>query len=346
MAQEIGNLLESVVRITEERDKRSLEKALVETLADFIEFDAIILLRMSSSGEALEEATALPSNARQNLLELVTQEPEETRIKHDDGLQRCIDSAEIVEDMPRGKARLLFPVMLNKKVSGVLAVYGHGGSSHTITLIRGFLRIHGNFLAVLDDNEHDTLTGLLNRRTFETRISELVSISLASPAAALAEAVERRQPCSARCNWLGILDIDHFKKINDNYGHVYGDEVLLLFSGLMKKTFRSTDLLFRYGGEEFVVVLASAVESDAFLAFERFRQRLESFDFPQVGRATASIGMVSILAHDHSARVVEHADKALYYAKENGRNQTRNYHQLIKAGLLQEQHYEGGVELF
>ena len=66
---------------------------------------------------------------------------------------------------------------------------------------------------------------------------------------------ERREEKVDVNNWIGILDIDHFKSINDNYGHVYGDEVLLLFSDLMKKTFRGNDLLFRYGGEEFVVVL-------------------------------------------------------------------------------------------
>jgi diguanylate cyclase (GGDEF)-like protein len=186
----------------------------------------------------------------------------------------------------------------------------------------------------------------LNRRTFETRISELISISLARPAPAPENGAERRKQSGPKSHWLAVLDIDHFKKINDTYGHIYGDEVLLLFSGLMKKIFRNTDLLFRYGGEEFVVVLAPADESDAFMVFERFRQRVELFEFPQVGRVTVSMGMTKIRAEDHSTTVVEHADKALYYAKEHGRNQTCNYHQLIKAGILKEQRYEGDIELF
>jgi len=346
MTQGVGQLLESVIRITAERDKQSLEKVLLETLADFIDFDALILLRMSRCGEFLEEAAAIPGNARQDRLELVTRVPGERRIKHDDGLDRCIDRREIVSEARNGTSRILFPVVVGENVAGILAVYAHAITNHALILIRGFLRIHGNFLAVLDDNEHDTLTGLLNRRTFDTRIAELLSLSRTQSDTAPDVGAERREPNNAQGHWLGVLDIDHFKRINDTHGHIYGDEVLLLFSGLMKKTFRSMDLLFRYGGEEFVAVLAPLAESDAFAVFERFRRQVEQFDFPQIGRVTVSIGMAKLYAQDHSTAVVEHADKALYYAKANGRNQTRNYHQLIQAGILNEQRHDGGVELF
>ncbi len=344
MAQDITGLFESVIRITQERDKRSLEKALVETLVDFVEFEAIILLRIPRGRADLMEAAAIPSNARQDRLELLTQRPGEARIKRDEALDRCIEGCEIVFDVLGGEIRTLFPVGTKGNVSAILAVYGRACTDGSVTFIRGFLRIYGNFVAVLDDNEHDTLTGLLNRKTFDMRISELISGSQKS--AVVADGAERRAPSDANSHWLGILDIDHFKRINDRFGHVYGDEVLILFSDLMKTVFRSTDLLFRYGGEEFVVVLAPASEASAFLAFERFRRQLESFEFPQVGLTTASIGMTSLSTEEHPATVVEHADKALYFAKENGRNQTRNYRQLIMAGLLKEQRYAGEIELF
>lgn len=342
----MNNLLESVIRITEERDKKSLERVLVETLADFIQFDAIILLRMPRGSQVLEEAAAMPKNASQNKLELITQEPGEHRIKHDEGLDRCINDCEIVSEGMDGSTRTLFPVEVAEKVSGVLAVYGHTFTKDNIMLVRGFLRVHSNFLAILDDNEHDTLTGLLNRKTFDTRITEIISVALTENTGIAENETERRKPNGDKNYWLGVLDIDHFKSINDNYGHIYGDEVLLLFSQLMKKTFRNADLLFRYGGEEFVAVLAPSDELNAFNVFERFRQQLELFDFPQVGRVTVSIGMVKISAQEHPATVVEHADQALYYAKGNGRNQTANYHQLIKAGMLRERRYEGDIELF
>ena len=66
-------------------------------------------------------------------------------------------------------------------------------------------------------------------------------------------------------NWLAVIDIDHFKRINDEYGHLYGDEVLLLLSNIMRKVFRSYDKLFRFGGEEFVVILPSTDDSDEVL---------------------------------------------------------------------------------
>ena len=127
---------------------------------------------------------------------------------------------------------------------------------------------------------------------------------------------------------------------------MYGDEVLLLFADLMRKIFRSTDLLFRHGGEEFVVVLVPAAESDSFRIFERFRQNVELFEFPQVGQVTVSIGMVKIDAQDNPSTLLEYADQALYYAKEHGRNQVCNYNELIKAGILKVRHTKNDIELF
>ena len=148
------------------------------------------------------------------------------------------------------------------------------------------------------------------------------------------------------CHWIGILDIDHFKNINDNFGHMYGDEVLLLFANLMEKTFRNSDLLFRYGGEEFVVVLSPTTESEAFLVFDRFRKKLESFNYPRIGKITISIGIVNINSQEHPTTLLEHADQSLYYAKEHGRNQVCNYNELIKAGKLKVRQIESDIDLF
>jgi diguanylate cyclase (GGDEF)-like protein len=149
------------------------------------------------------------------------------------------------------------------------------------------------------------------------------------------------------CNhWIGILDIDHFKKINDGFGHVFGDEVLLLFAGLLKKVFRNSDLLFRFGGEEFVVFLLNTTQTEATQAFERFRRELESFNFPQIDKVTVSIGMTKIDSECHSASLLEQADRALYFAKENGRNQIRHYHELVKQGGLAPLTVNHTIDLF
>ena len=342
------NLFESVIHFTEERDKRSLEKALIQTLADFITFDTIILLRIPRhfDNDYLEVAVSLPESAVLNKLKLVPHEYGDQLVESDESITFCIEKTEVISDKKSATQRMLFPIVVNNIVTGILDLYGHETSENSDKLIQGFIRIFSNFQAIINDNEHDTLTGLLNRKTFDAQFSELVSKSSMELNDLACTGKERRISTTDTHHWVGILDIDHFKSINDNFGHMYGDEVLLLFANLMNKTFRSCDLLFRYGGEEFVVVLAPATESDAFMAFERFRKTLEVFDFPQVGRVTVSTGLTKIHAQEHSAAVLGYADRALYYAKEHGRNQVCNYHDLLKEGLVKKTEIKDNIELF
>ncbi len=119
---------------------------------------------------------------------------------------------------------------------------------------------------------------------------------------------------------LGVADIDFFKHVNDRFGHPYGDEVLMLFAGLMRDTFREGDKLFRVGGEEFVVLMSNCAVDNALIAFERFRAAVEAFQFPQVGRVTVSIGVTSLQPGDAASAAFGRADQALYSAKRRGRN--------------------------
>ncbi len=343
------NLIESVIHITEKRDKRSLEKALVNTLTDFIDFDALILLRVSpiSAEENLEIAVSSPLNNFQHRLKLIPHQYGEQLIQRDEVITQCIENAEIITQITDPSIRVMFPVIVNNIVTGILDIYGYRRKAKMDKLITGFIRVYSNFLAIINDNEHDALTGLLNRKTLDLRLFEfLSSSSTAQSDHTLCRGAERRIDFNGVNHWLGILDIDNFKKINDDFGHIYGDEVLLLFSDLMKKTFRRDDLLFRYGGEEFVVVITLTENNDAFSIFERFRQQLELFDFPQVGRVTVSTGMLQIDEKDHPSKLLGQADKALYYAKHHGRNQVCNYDELIKAGYLTERQIASDIELF
>jgi len=124
---------------------------------------------------------------------------------------------------------------------------------------------------------------------------------------------------------LGAMDIDHFKRVNDTYGHLYGDEVLLHFAQLMERHFRYTDFLFRFGGEEFIVLLTNTDATGARRALERFRQIVSEFDFPSVGQVTVSIGFTRIEPETLPTTLVDWSDRALYYAKEHGRNQVVHY---------------------
>ena len=214
----------------------------------------------------------------------------------------------------------------------------------------GFLQVFSNYVQIIEESERDTLTGLLNRRTFDKNIGRLLSESREAggdvPIREEAAIPRRRDGARAENRWLAVLDIDHFKRINDKYGHLYGDEVLLLLAGLMHRSFRNNDNLFRFGGEEFVVALDPTDDDGARVVLERFRQSVEGYNFPQVGKVTVSIGYVRIGSQDAPATLFGHADEALYYAKHHGRNQVCSYEMLLDEHKLAPSALNVDAELF
>jgi diguanylate cyclase (GGDEF)-like protein len=114
----------------------------------------------------------------------------------------------------------------------------------------------------------------------------------------------------------------------------------------MNETFREYDFLFRVGGEEFVVVLRNVDAERAAAIMERFRHVIETHYFPSVGQITVSIGFTFIGPQDLPVTVMDRADKALYYVKEHGRNQTAFFEQLVATGKLIQGVVSGEIELF
>jgi diguanylate cyclase (GGDEF)-like protein len=213
--------------------------------------------------------------------------------------------------------------------------------------VGSILRIYRNFQGLLDYSERDTLTGLLNRKTFDE--SFLKATSAPPMSAAMAQATSpdgRRHVASSHRHWIGVIDIDHFKSVNDNYGHLIGDEVLLLLSRLMRSSFRFHDRLYRFGGEEFVVLMRCATDEDARMALERMRTNTNTYPFPQVGSISISIGFTEVKPGDTPSAAFERADKAVYYAKAHGRNQVQSHAELVARGLLDDASKIGDVELF
>ncbi len=174
------------------------------------------------------------------------------------------------------------------------------------------LAIYGNFVRILHQQELDALTGVYNRGAFDSQI------------AMVAQSVRQTRPDNEQW-WLLMLDVDHFKQINDTYGHLIGDEVLLLIARVIRDSLRTLDRIYRYGGEEFAVLLSPCQRDDALRLAERIRARVERAHFPQVEHITLSAGMAPIDRFDHVANIVGRADQALYQAKRNGRNQVREY---------------------
>lgn len=117
-----------------------------------------------------------------------------------------------------------------------------------------------------------------------------------------------------------LFDIDHFKKVNDNFGHDIGDQVLILMADIAKATIRNTDLFVRWGGEEFIILTLSSLTQSMELA-ERLRQNIMNYEFPQVQKVTCSFGVAEYLnSHDTLNTLTIRADSALYEAKQSGRN--------------------------
>ena len=185
-------------------------------------------------------------------------------------------------------------------------------------LVFGLLRIYRNHLGILDYGDCDDLTGLFNRRTFDDKFRALVS-----PKQGLrrtAPSKPRRAGDETRGAHLAMIDLDFFKRVNDRFGHPYGDEALVLLARLLSEGFRDTDRLFRFGGDEFLVLLPGADSTAAAAALERFRVSVENFDFPRAGRLTVSIGYTAARKSDSGADAIARADQALYAAKAQGRN--------------------------
>jgi diguanylate cyclase (GGDEF)-like protein len=118
-----------------------------------------------------------------------------------------------------------------------------------------------------------------------------------------------------------MADIDHFKEVNDTLGHPVGDKVLQEFAEILKKKTRQVDHVARWGGEEFMIVLPKTTFSQAMLIAESIRDEVDSHTFECVGHKTASFGVVEVTADETLETLLERIDRALYKAKENGRNQ-------------------------
>lgn len=152
--------------------------------------------------------------------------------------------------------------------------------------------------------EYDALTGLLNRRSGEQKLGQAY--------------LESRESRRAFC--VLMLDIDHFKHVNDTWGHAVGDEILKLVARALRASVRATDSVVRWGGEEFLIVLPVSEEASALGQAERVRSRIESTRMPEAGTVTVSIGVAQIEAGESLADCLQRADGNLYQAKHDGRN--------------------------
>ena len=220
-------------------------------------------------------------------------------------------------------SKIIIPLIFDKKLIGGICFYTRQDMDYSSfryfdIMISELLAIfkmkyqytEKEFMSVLDG-----LTGLYNRRQFEIGLEQECNRT-------------KRHPSDFS---LAILDIDFFKKVNDNYGHQYGDYVLKTVADLMKQSFRKTDLLYRYGGEELVIIMPETNIEGAEIPVQRLRRMVEEYVFDYNGvkaKVTVSIGLTMNYQNlNTSAEILKSADEALYRAKEGGRNRVILYEQ-------------------
>ncbi|MFZ6689260.1 GGDEF domain-containing protein [Undibacterium sp. SXout11W] len=222
-------------------------------------------------------------------------------------------------------------------------------SLNTMEVVRGMLVVYKNFLALLDYNERDSLTGLLNRKTFDDSYTRMLRMNVGHLALAEDELGADQPETENKVDhyhWLAVVDIDYFKRVNDQFGHLYGDEVLILIANIMRNSFQPNDHLFRFGGEEFLILVHSSSLGEAHRVLDQFRTNVEQYHFPQVGQVTVSIGFARIDTFEPAVATVGRADQALYYAKTHGRNQTCHYDMLVANGDLHQEYSNDIAEFF
>lgn len=347
-------ILQNLVEMTGHRDHLRLEVSVLstlQTLSGIVEVRALELFTVDGVAHVRPRSWVEDGQLVSTDSEAAADPRRETLEKYP-ALRDCVasqgDSA--LASPRRGRHVLWLPVWMHDKVTTCLEItQSRAFSVHKLEVLKGVFQVYQNYQSLLDYSERDALTGLFNRKTFDEQFSRhaLNGLSSGRPGT-VTESLppeEGSQPGEPVQQWLAVVDIDHFKQVNDRFGHLYGDEVLILIANILRSSFRSHDRIFRFGGEEFVVLLRSTTLSTAHKVFNRFRLAVQEYNFPQVGQVTVSLGFVSTM-QGSPVEILGQADQALYYAKEHGRNQVCFYDDLVASGQLAAKVANDDVELF
>jgi diguanylate cyclase (GGDEF)-like protein len=335
---ELLRYLDAIVELTRHRDPQQLATALLDIVGANVPAERIRLLAISNHDRDTEFSE---NNAASAIVyDVLDVELNEIgQLADDADFLKCVLTQKPVTAATEPASRLVVPVVGAHHVWALLVIEGSRGAAPNHALLDKLLRVFSNQTFMLSRSQIDPLTGLFNRQTFYARIREVASRG--SPQRRAGDAGEFRGNCFA------LFDVDNFKEVNDVYGHLYGDEVLVLLARLMARSFRHEDVLFRYGGEEFAAVLVNVDLGSAERLLERFRRAVESYSFPRLEPKTVSIGYTELNIAVGADKVVMCADKALYYAKNNGRNRVCCYDKLVAEGRLEPVALaEGDIELF
>ncbi|WP_412486256.1 GGDEF domain-containing protein [Shewanella chilikensis] len=328
MSREPEAILDSVVQLTEQRQLDSLAESLVSTVSQMLSIDEVCILdvdKLTKRKGGLDGQRNVSSASLAVSVKLCIEQQRE--ICFSNGLQQ----------------ELAVPIIINDKLTKVLLVSAPLLTEQDRVLLRGFAKVYENYFHIVVESETDSLTNLLNRKAFLPQLYSSVEIACDL----LQEQAQASQDADEELKlWICIFDIDYFKKINDTFGHLYGDEVLLQVSALMKQVFNPQDLMFRFGGDEFVILPAPRSRRALIELCQEFTQNLAQLQQERLGGIRISMGIVGIDPRVDPGTLLNQADNALYFVKGNGRNQVAFYGQLLAEGKLQRPEIEDDIELF
>ena len=263
LSPESARVLHSVVQITGERNFDDIRTSLIRTIFEMLPASHLVVYMISAQGTRSRLTEVARAERAQGVpISAVSVSGLGPRGLVPDALQgRCIvNGVAQSEALPDG-VRECVPICAKGRVLELIETRFMAGEGHDAMILEALLRLYTNILELVHDKEIDALTGLLNRRAFDIQLDGLLRGQGRGGAGVESDARW----------WLVLVDADHFKAVNDTYGHLVGDEVLLLLAQLMSQEVRVTDQVFRYGGEEFAILLSPSSPEDAHQTMERVR---------------------------------------------------------------------------
>lgn len=325
------NLALSLSRLTSTRDRPEIADGLIASLPGSLGYEQAVVYGVREEGNAYRVWPLAASMIGTSVLGVPFPAADQLwDAEGCPGLPACLASGVPAGAEVAGVCHTYFPVssVLTGRVIAVLALTTPRPiRAETRQLVEALVAVFRNHLNLLDYGQRDALTGLLNRKTFDERFNRRDHIL---------------PPGTGR--WIGVVDIDHFKRVNDTHGHLYGDEVLLWVANTLRSRLRDSDDVFRFGGEEFAVLLERVQPEHAPGIFERLRAAVAERPFGRVGQVTVSIGFSAIRSDDIPSSAFERADRALYLAKSLGRNQVCDH--AAETGAIPLSSVAGDIDLF
>lgn len=329
-------LMRYIVDISSYRDRTKINAALIKALKALLKPNSVTIYRAYPAKEKMIFACAGIENN-----EIFSHNAYVPKLRYckpaaDDALiDECWTSQKVkIVGGATHIERLIVPVIQNREVYYLMDIRPTTGAD-SLELYKSIIQFFSNFTALLDYGETDALTTLPSRKTFEQHMFEWLQ----------ADAQKAQNEDSS--HFLAICDIDDFKNVNNAFGHMIGDELLLMLARAIRQFLPFTDQVFRYGGEEFVILIQPSDLSHAQNLFDNLCQHIEAQTFSRIGKITVSIGFTKIGASDTPDAAIERADEAVYYAKQHGRNQAASYETLVANNELHPKEVlSGEIELF